>query len=48
MIKFLRTLLDSSRYDACNHAPNENLIIDLFFKGIKCNATVFNESAAIQ
>jgi acetylornithine deacetylase/succinyl-diaminopimelate desuccinylase-like protein len=30
-------------HDECNHAPNENLIIDLFLKGIKCSATVFYE-----
>ncbi len=28
-------------HDECNHAPNENLVIDLFYKGIKCSATVF-------
>lgn len=30
-------------HDECNHAPNENLVIDLFLKGIKCSATVFYE-----
>ena len=28
-------------HDECNHAPNENMVIDLFIKGIKCSATVF-------
>jgi acetylornithine deacetylase/succinyl-diaminopimelate desuccinylase-like protein len=35
------------RYDACNHAPNENLVIDLFYQGIKCSATVLFEMADI-
>jgi acetylornithine deacetylase/succinyl-diaminopimelate desuccinylase-like protein len=34
-------------HDECNHAPNENLVIDLFYKGIKCSATVFYELAGI-
>jgi hypothetical protein len=33
-------------HDEANHAPNENLVIDLFVKGIKCSATVFFELAA--
>ncbi|MBW2148375.1 MAG: M20/M25/M40 family metallo-hydrolase [Deltaproteobacteria bacterium] len=34
-------------HDECNHAPNENLVIDLFIKGIKCSATVFYELSKI-
>ena len=30
-------------HDEANHAPNENLVVDLFIKGIKCSATVFHE-----
>jgi len=30
-------------HDECNHAPNENLVVELFRKGIKCSATVFYE-----
>jgi len=30
-------------HDENNHAPNENLVIDLFLKGIKCSATVYYE-----
>ena len=30
-------------HDECNHAPNENLVIDFFIKGIKCSAAVFYE-----
>ena len=30
-------------HDEANHAPNENLVIDLFIKGIKCSATVLFE-----
>ena len=30
-------------HDESNHAPNENLVVDLFYKGIKCSATVFYE-----
>lgn len=30
-------------HDESNHAPNENLVVDLFIKGIKCSATVFYE-----
>ena len=30
-------------HDESNHAPNENMVVDLFFKGIKCSATVFYE-----
>lgn len=30
-------------HDENNHAPNENLVMDLFIKGIKCSATVFYE-----
>jgi len=30
-------------HDESNHAPNENLVIDLFIKGIKTSATVFYE-----
>ncbi|MBW2148373.1 MAG: M20/M25/M40 family metallo-hydrolase [Deltaproteobacteria bacterium] len=33
-------------HDECNHAPNENLVIDLFIKGIKASATVFYELSA--
>jgi acetylornithine deacetylase/succinyl-diaminopimelate desuccinylase-like protein len=35
-------------HDECNHAPNENLVIDLFIKGIKCSATVFCELRKIR
>lgn len=30
-------------HDESNHAPNENMVVDLFYKGIKCSATVFYE-----
>ena len=30
-------------HDECNHAPNENLVIDLFLTGIKTSASVFYE-----
>lgn len=30
-------------HDQCNHAPNENMVIDLFVKGIKTSAAVFYE-----
>ncbi|RJQ64228.1 MAG: M20/M25/M40 family metallo-hydrolase [Desulfobacteraceae bacterium] len=33
-------------HDECNHAPNENLVVDLLLKGIKCSATVFYELGA--
>jgi acetylornithine deacetylase/succinyl-diaminopimelate desuccinylase-like protein len=29
-------------HDEANHAPNENLVVDLFIRGIKCSATVFD------
>jgi acetylornithine deacetylase/succinyl-diaminopimelate desuccinylase-like protein len=32
-------------HDEANHAPNENLVVDLFFKGIKCTATVLHRLA---
>jgi acetylornithine deacetylase/succinyl-diaminopimelate desuccinylase-like protein len=35
-------------HDECNHAPNENLVIDLFIRGIKCSATVFYELSNVQ
>jgi acetylornithine deacetylase/succinyl-diaminopimelate desuccinylase-like protein len=34
-------------HDESNHAPNENLVIALFIKGIKCSATVFYELSRI-
>jgi acetylornithine deacetylase/succinyl-diaminopimelate desuccinylase-like protein len=34
-------------HDECNHAPNENLVIDLFIKGIKCSATVYHELSKV-
>ena len=34
-------------HDECNHAPNENLVVDLFIKGIKCSATVFHALAGL-
>jgi len=30
-------------HDESNHAPNENMVVDLFYKGIKCSATAFYE-----
>jgi len=34
-------------YDQCNHAPNENMIVNGFIKGIKTTATVFCELGKI-
>ncbi len=34
-------------HDESNHAPNENLVIGLFIKGIKCSAAVFYEISKI-
>jgi len=34
-------------HDEANHAPNENLVIDLFIKGIKCSATVLYELSKV-
>ena len=31
--------------DEMNHAPNENMDLDMFIKGIKCSATVFHALA---
>lgn len=34
-------------HDEANHAPNENLVVDLFVKGIKCTATVLFELSKV-
>ena len=32
-----------ANHDSRNHAPNENMVIDLFIKGIKTSTTLFYE-----